>query len=85
MKLSASYKLVEAIKGQPKVSGMLISEKTMDGVQFTPGLKYLVVLHGNNYVGFCGGSLRLDFYKAPFKNEEGTHLEKIRGLVRENT
>lgn len=85
MNLSARYSLIETLKGNPAQVGKLISQRTMDGTIFAPGTKYLLFLHGDNYVGFCGGSSRLDFYQAPHENEEDQHIENIKRLVRENT
>ena len=85
MKLSARYVLVESLKGSPAKQAKLISQLTMDGIIFAPGRRYLLFLHGNNYVGFCGGSSRLDSYQAPYENEDDERIEKIRSLVRGNT
>ncbi|WP_290741219.1 hypothetical protein [Haliea sp.] len=89
--VTANYVTLELLKGQSHSSGSVGTSLTTAGMELTPGLTYLFFLYGDSEVGFCGGSKRLDWYKASkaglthkWVEEELEILSEIRELVGDN-
>lgn len=75
------YHLLEILKGKTPQNGTVASSLSDVGIPLTPGFVYLFFTGGTPKISWCTGSRRLNFYNAPFPNDDKILVEHIKKLV----